>query len=234
MDSIPVPPSTLPEMSAQEASWHEHLAGLRAADTAREQGSDTAATEALASATAGPTTIAGRPLQQATQGTIWTLQRVAREYARWARDHGIEPSASPDEPGTRELIELGLATLVFCDARACWRELDVGNLALLISRAEDMMWRMPLSDQMALQAHFATEMDRIRHLSGGPDPEPKKKPLAPLMPPGPSNEMPIPPPAQASPPSSGSPPNTACHSRMPFGPPPSSSPSSYSQSEMND
>ena len=209
----------LPEMSAQEASWHEHLAGMRASDAARAQGADVTATDAFASATAGPVTIAGRPLQQATQGTIWTLQRVAREFSKWAESQGVSPAANPDEPGTHELIELGLATLVFCDARVCWQLLDGGEIGLLIRRAESIVWEMPLADQIALQSHFAAEMDRIRSLSGGATPDSKKNHQPQPMPHGLSSVTPILPPGPVSHPSSGSPPNTASPSPMPSGQP---------------
>ncbi len=218
----PVPVPDRPEMSQQEASWHEHLAGMRAADAARSQGADPAAIDAFAAATAGPALIAGRSLQPASQGTIWTLQRVARLFAAWADATGMASAPDPDAPGTRELLELGLATLVFCDARAVWRELDSGDIAPLIAAAEDMMWELPLADQLALQAHFRTEMDRIRSLSGGAaadseDTAQKKTPGLPAA--GLSNAMPIRPQAQASPPSNGSPANTASPSPMPYGPP---------------
>lgn len=207
-------------MSAQEASWHEHLAGMRAAEAARNQGADPLAVTAFASATAGPVAIAGRQLQPASQGTIWALQRVAREFAKWADDAGVPESPDPEAPGTRELIELGLATMVFCDARAVWRELDRGDIGPLIASAEDMMWDMPLSDQLALQSHFRAEMDRIRDLAGGSqqDQTPQKKtPPAPASV-GPSSATPIPRQAPASPPSNGSQANTESASPLPCGP----------------
>lgn len=211
--------SALPEMSQQEASWHEHLAGMRAAEAARSQGADPVAIAAFAAATAGPVAIAGRSLQQASQGTIWALQRVAREFAAWASDAGLASSANTDEPGTRELIELGLATLVFSDARAVWRTLDTGDIGPLIAAAEDLMWELPLAEQLALQSHFRAEMDRIRSLSGGSQDEaPEKKTPAPAA--GPSSAIATPPPAQAWPPSNGSSPNTASPLQMPCGAPP--------------
>lgn len=157
----------LPQMSRHEASWHEHLAGMRAAEKAREQGGNPEAIAAIASATAGPVVIAGYVLQRAGQGTIWTLQRLAREFAAFADAHGLENSTDPAEPGNREMLELGLATLAFCDARGCWQDLDAGRLSSLILRADEMMWSMPIETQLALQAHFTSEMDRIRKLSPG-------------------------------------------------------------------
>ena len=217
MPHNPPLPSRPPEMSSQEASWHEHLAGMRAGDAARHQGADPAAVAAFASATAGPVILAGRHLHQASQGTIWTLQRVAREFAAWADDVGLPHASNPEAPGTRELLELGLATLVFCDARLCWRMLDNHQLAELTQQAEDMMWEMPLPEQLALQAHFRGEMDRIRALSGNGSDEPEKKTLPPTA--GISSAIATPPPATALPASNGWRPNTESPLRTPSGPP---------------
>lgn len=195
------PASLLPEMTAQEASWHEHLAGVRASEDARAEGSNPAAVTAFASATAGPVILAGRSLQPASQGTLWTLQRVAREFARWADENNYTASADPDAPGTRELIELGLATLVFCDARHVWRQLDAGRHADLFASAEEMMWAMPLPEQLQLQAHFRAQMDAISALSGGSEEDTPEKKLPQAASPLPA--MPTLLPVPASPPSNG-------------------------------
>ena len=200
-------------MSAQEASWHEHLAGMRAADAARAQGADPTATAALASSTAGETVIANRKLAPASQGTVWTLQRMAREFAAEA-DASRIPSGENGAPGTRELLELGLATLVFCDARRCWKMLDGGRLADLIGEAETMMWEMPLTEQLALQKHFRAEMDRVRALAGGEDDTPPGK-LPETA--GASPATAIPPQEPALPPSNGSAPNIISHLKQPSG-----------------
>lgn len=211
------PPPELPPMTAQEASWHEHIAGMRAGEAARAAGANPAAVAAVAAATAGPVAVAGMPLESASQGTIWTLQRAAREYAALADAQGLAPAADPARPGTRELIELGLTTLIFMDARGVWKLLDAGGLPDLIARAEAIMWDMPLAANLALQAHFNREMNRIRDLTGGADPdagaEKKTRPTA-----GPSPAMPTPPPAPDSPPSNGSPPNTTSPLPTPSGP----------------
>jgi len=157
----------LPEMSRHEASWHEHLAGMRAAEKARAQGGNPEAIDAIASATAGPVEIGGFILQPASQGTVWALQRLAREFGDYADSIGLKASDDPASPGNRELIELGLATLVFCDSRECWMKLDAGQLFALIVRADEIMWSTPIETQIKLQAHFTSEMDRIHKLSPG-------------------------------------------------------------------
>jgi hypothetical protein len=197
----------LPAMSSHEASWHEHIAGMRAGEAARAAGANPAAVAAVAAATAGPAVVGGMRLESASQGTIWTLQRAAREYAALADAQGLAPAADPARPGTRELIELGLTTLIFMDARGVWKLLDAGGLPDLIARAEAIMWDMPLAANLALQAHFNREMSRIRELTGGADPDAgaEKKTSQPMPATGPSPAPPIPPPAPASPPSSGLP-----------------------------
>lgn len=199
--------SPLPEMSRHEASWHELVAGMRAADIARQQGCDPAATAALATATAGPRQIGQFTLRPASQGTLWTLQRIAREWQGFADLNKIPGTGDSANPGTREIIELGLATLAFCDARATWLALDRGDLAGLAARAEEMMFDLPIEIQMALQAHFTSEMDRIKALTPGEEEEPKKPQPQPAAA-GSSPAVPTPPAAAASPHANGSPPNT--------------------------
>lgn len=190
----------LPEMSRHEASWHEHLAGMRAAEAARAKGADPTAVEALASATAGPLQIGAFNIRPASQGTIWTLQRVAREWEKFASAHAIPASGDSAAPGTRELIELGLATLAFCDARECWLALDRGEIAHLVEKADAMMWEIPVETQLKLQNHFQAEMARIGRLAPGQEDAPGKPPETPA---GTSPASETPPPATASPPWNG-------------------------------
>jgi len=200
-------PSTLPEMSRHEASWHEHVAGMRAADHARHEGGDPAATAALATATAGTRQIGPFTVRPASQGTVWALRRIAREWQVYADARNLPSTGDPTNPGTRELIELGLAVLAFCDARATWLALDNGELASLVSRAEDMMWNLPVEIQMQLQAHFTGEMDRIKDLTPGEE-ENGKKPQPQPAAAGSSPVAQTPPAAADSPHANGSLPNT--------------------------
>lgn len=160
---------TLPEMSRQEANWHQHLAGMRAAEKARNQGCNPAAIDAFATATAGPLEIGGFLLQPAGQGTVWTLKRLAKEFRAWADRHGLPSAGEGEENGTREALELGLSTLAFCDSLSCWTALELGDLESLIIRAEKIMWAMPVETFKKLEEHFQTQMQRIRDLT--PDDE---------------------------------------------------------------
>lgn len=165
---------TLPEMSRQEASWHEHLAGMRAAEAARKQGGNPAAIDAVAAATAGPVEIGGFLLYPATEGTVWTLKRLAREFAAWADKWQVPRAAPGAEDGYRELLELGLSTLAFCDSRQTFLDLEAGKLELLILKAEAMMWETPVEITKALAAHFEAGMQRIKDLNSDEE-EPVKK-----------------------------------------------------------
>ena len=203
-------------MSRHEASWHEHMAGMRAAAAARKQGGDPAAITALAAATAGPVIVGGFALHAASQGTVWTLQRVAREFADWAKRMRM-PIAGDHEPdGTREILELGLSTLVFMDSMRVWHLLETGRLEDLIAEAEQLMWQVPVDIYRQLENHFDREMGRIRALRGGE--EAPKKPTPPDGS-GISPVMPIPPAEPPSPPLNGSAPNTDYLSPMPYGGP---------------
>lgn len=206
----------LPEMSRHEASWHEHLAGMRAGAAARRQGGDPQAIAALATATAGPVHIGEFILHPASQGTVWTLQRVAREFHEWANALGM-PIASATEPdGTREILELGLSTLVFADSLRAWQLMEAGKLEDLISEAEQIMWSVPVDIYRALENHFDREMARIRGLN--PDEAPKKKPME-TDASGTSPVTPILPVATQSPPSNGCVPSIPSLSPMPSGGP---------------
>lgn len=216
MEGEPINPNPhlKPRMGAQEASWCEHIAGMRAAQAAREQGADPLAVRAVGTATAGPVVIAGHPIKPATQGTVWTLQRAARMFSSWADEAGMEASGDPENPGTREMLELGLTTLIFSDARSVWRALDAGGFPGVMHMAEAVIWDMPLEDSRALQTHFEAQMETIRRLAGEEAPAPEKKPEAG----GKSAAMPIPPEDADSPRWSGSPPSTESPSPMPCGP----------------
>jgi hypothetical protein len=177
-----------PEMSAQEASWHEHLAGMRAAEKARKDGSSSTARNAVAAATAGPVTIGGYELHPPTEGTVWTLKRLAEEFAQWAERHEM-PSAKDGEPnGTREMLELGLSTLAFCDSRGTFLALEAGMLEDLIVQADAMIWEMPVAVTKALAKHFEAGMQAIRALSADEEDATKKSPatgvsgISPAMP----------------------------------------------------
>ena len=208
--------TSLPEMSRHEASWHEHLAGMRASAAARKQGGDPAAITALATATAGPVLIGTFKLWPASQGTVWTLQRVAREFSAWANALGM-PKAGDHEPdGTREILELGLSTLVFADSLRVWHMLETGRLEDLISEAEQLMWEVPVDVYRSLENHFDREMGRIRRLHT--EDAPKKKPATQAES-GTSPVIPIPPTATPSHPSNGCVPSMGFHSPMPSGGP---------------
>jgi hypothetical protein len=212
-----------PEMSRQEYSWHKHLAGMRAADAARNQGANPATIDALASVTAGPVTIGGFTLHPATRGLQWTLQRLAREFALYAIAHNLPDDHGGEYLTSRELIELGLSTLAFADPLATWQALEAGDLKTLIRRADALAWETPVEITQELEKHFRREMDRISSLAGDDEEDTPKKPQALAEPPsGASPASPIPPPAPESPRSSGLPPNTPSLSPMPSGEHPSS------------
>lgn len=204
-------------MSRQEASWHEHLAGMRAAEKARAQGGNPAAIDAVAAATCGPVRIGAFEIYPPTEGTVWTLKRLAREFAAWADALGMPSAADGEDNGSREMLELGLSTLAFVDSRQTFQYLEAGRLEDLILRAEKLMWETPVEVTKQLSAHFESGMARLRELNSG-DEEAPKKPIA-ADGNGVSPAMPIPPAVADSPSSSGSLRNTGCPSKQPSGAP---------------
>jgi hypothetical protein len=188
-----------PEMSRHEASWHEHLAGMRAAEAARKQGGDPQAAEAMAWATASPVRIAGYELRPASQGTLWTLRRLAREFSAWADAIGMPKAAPGEADGSRECIEMGLTMLAFTDSLRVWDLLETERLGELITEAEKLIHRVPLEDYRKLERHFQMQMERIHGLT--PEAVPEKK--TPETRTGGSPAMPMPPTAEPSPTSNG-------------------------------
>ncbi len=199
-------PAAKPEMSATEASFHESVAGQRAAAAAREQGADPQALDSLARATIGETTIGGIKLKPASEGTFITLRKVASMFARRADELKLPHAEDPDSPGERELYELGLASLVFSDPRRVFRELNIGNLPSLMNEAMDLIFELPLADQVALKNHIESCMAEISRLAGDGAEKPVGKPGAEAAGDSPAKtSQAVEPP---SPPSNGSSPNT--------------------------
>lgn len=163
-----------PKMSRQEASWHEHLAGMRATEKARQDGGNSGARNAVAAGTAGPVNIGGFDLYPPTEGTVWTLKRLAIEFAAWADALGMPVAAEGELNGTREMLELGLSTLAFCDARGTFLALECGRLDELIVRADSLIFDTPIEITKALSAHFEKGMRAIRELSADEEGVPKK------------------------------------------------------------
>jgi hypothetical protein len=204
-------------MSRQEASWHEHVAGQRASAAARQTGADPAALDAVARATMGPVVIAGLTLRPASEGTFITLRKCAAMFAAHADALGLPHATSPQNPGERELYELGLASLVFADARRVFRALTAGQLPALMEEAMELIFGLPLADRVALSLHIETQMAEINRLSGAaatdatpgkPEPTASPEPIPPPPAPGHWPARPNPPTAPPSPPSNGSWPNT--------------------------
>lgn len=221
-------------MSAREASWHENMAGHRAAEAARNQGEDITAVEAVADAAAGALSIAGYELRPLRQGTLWALKKLATEFAAWADARGMAIAADPENnPGDRELLELGLCVITFTDSRRVWQDLQNGRLENLIHEAENFAWDMAIKDALALQSHFQNEMTRAAMLSDGQVDEPKKKPRAQPETPSTSSVNPNPLLGVESLSSNGSWLNTESTSPPLFGTSPSPPPAPCYPSEMN-
>lgn len=165
-----------PEMSKTEASFHEAVAGQRASAEAKKQGCDPAALDALAGATMGPVKIGHIVLKPASEGTFITLRKIATMFQKHADALGMPHSDDEASPGERELIELGLASLVFSDSRRVFRELNIGNLPALMNEALDLIFELPLETQVRLKHHIEKQMQEIDRLSGASATEKPGKP----------------------------------------------------------
>lgn len=64
-----------PAMTEREASWHETVAGIRAAEAAQREGSDPRAAEALLDADT-PVMIGGREFYPPSAGVVWLLRSL--------------------------------------------------------------------------------------------------------------------------------------------------------------
>jgi hypothetical protein len=155
-----------PEMSRMESTFHESVAGQRASAEAKKQGCDPRALDAVATATMGPVMIGNITLYPASEGTFITLRKLATMFARHADAIGLPISDDNDNPGERELYELGLATLVFMDSKRVFRELTAGRLPQLIEQGFDLIFEQSLENQIVLKIHIEEQMNEIRRLSG--------------------------------------------------------------------
>ncbi len=117
----------------------------------------------------GPLKIGRIELKPASEGTFITLRKLATMFEKYADARGMPKSEDEDSPGERELIELGLASLVFSDSRRVFRELNIGNLPSLMNEALDLIFELPLETQLNLKHHIEKQMREINRLTGGAD-----------------------------------------------------------------
>lgn len=183
---------TRPQMSSTEASWHETQAGLRAKEHAAEQGGDLNAQVAIADVTSKLKVVGRYTLKPVSQGTVHTLKKVASEFEAYAIAEGIHTTGDMQNPGMKELLELGIAVLVFADVKRCY-SMSIDDLRY---EAEDLIFDMPLEESMELSEHFNVEMARMNTLSGNEEAPPAgsmpgKPQTPPLVQPGASSPFPV-------------------------------------------
>lgn len=155
-----------PEISEQEVSFYEMQAGMAAREKAQQEGANPHAVEAMANSTSGSVAIGKLTLKPASEGTFITLKKVAKLFKAHADAREWPVSEDDENPGERELCELGLASLVFADARRCFNMLNQGKLEALMAEALDLIFSAPLADQVALKNHIQAAMEEISRLGG--------------------------------------------------------------------
>lgn len=120
----------------------------------------------MADATSPNKVVAGYELKPASQGTIFAMQEVAKKFEEYATEEEIQSSGDVENPGVQELLEVGLAVLVFADARRCYDVARNGGISDLRYEAEGIVWDLPIEVAMELSTHFSHEMSRVKELTG--------------------------------------------------------------------
>lgn len=209
-----------PVMSQQEASWHEHIAGLRAAEVARNQGEDPALIEAVVDATLPRPEVAGFQIKPATKGTLMAISRLAKQLLAYAKANDLSPSPNRNQPGELEMLEMAFMIMVFSEPKMIYRDTKDSLPAYLIAEAERLIFDVPALEMLKIQEQLEVELAAIGMVS------PEEEPPAPGKP-GESDQSsvdPTPQPEAPSPSSTGSCQNTKSPSPTPFGNSPSSPP----------
>lgn len=212
-----------PEMSHTESSWHQHVASMRAMDAAKKQGGDPSTMEALADAAGGPEMIAGVKLLPCTQGTILAMQIAGDLMEPYFEAEGLDPDEA-------ELIQAGIAALIFRDQLLAYRELKTNGLRRIYTAAQELVWAMSLEESLPLTKHVNDQLAIFNQLNGGGSdvPEPGKPTGS-----GALSDAVNPQPETPSPASTGLCQTTTLPSTMPSGSSPSPQPSPSSPPETN-
>lgn len=155
-----------PPMSQTEASWHETQAGNRAKELAQQEGANPEAVNAVLDASTEPLTVAGFQLKPASQGTIFTLQAVARAFVTYAEKMGMESTGDTANPGEQEMYESALAGLIFADGRRVSQKLKTEGIEAVVAEADELIWNISLEDARLISEHSNNELRRSNLLSG--------------------------------------------------------------------
>lgn len=182
-----------------------NMAGHRAMAEAKREGGNPAALDALAFAAAGTETIAGVSLNPCTQGTIIAMQMAGDLFEDIIKSDNL----GKDEA---ELVQTGIAAIIFRDSVAAYRELRTNGIANIYREAMVIIWEMPLEESMKLTGHVQQEIAIFNRLNGQPSAQPGK----PVESGGLSDKR-SPQPVTPSQPSTGLCPTTDSASTMPSG-----------------
>jgi hypothetical protein len=147
--ATPAPASTKPPIRKMEVSWHATCAAIRARAAAEARGIDPEARAALVSATSGAAT----GLPPIVLGTLWAFEE--------------------SEPKLAELVgecrhaDQALTCLTVLEPERVLVSLLAGDLDEIRLGMIDTAARVTPERANQLDAHFATEMRRLKHLAGG-------------------------------------------------------------------
>jgi hypothetical protein len=145
-----LPPDQRPTMSAQEVSWHETIAGIRARKAADSLGCLPAAREAIAFASLPPNPL--RP--PITIGTLWAVEESER--------HGAELT------GASEFADRALLAFTVSQPERALASYLIGDLADIRAGMLEAASR-PAEESLAIERWFESEMARLKALAGGAD-----------------------------------------------------------------
>lgn len=142
-------PDDLPPMGYREASWHTHVAAVRATPSTADA---TAEARALAAAASGCITVCGVSFAPISAGSLIAIQSAAR----------LAEEAGRSIDGADEV-----ALLVYClaDGQTAFRLAEAGAYLELVTAARRLLAPVPLSDLPALTAWC---MDTMAKATGRP------------------------------------------------------------------
>jgi hypothetical protein len=135
-------------MSAQEVSWHETIAGMRARKAADARGCLPAAREAVAFASMPP-----HPLRPPiTIGTLWAVEESER--------HGVALT------GASEFADKALLVFTVSQPERALASYLTGDLVDIRAGMLEAAAR-PAEESLAIEQWFESEMARLKQLAGG-------------------------------------------------------------------
>lgn len=156
-----------PAMSRTEASWHEVIAGQRAAAAARAQDQGGEAMDAVAEVTAEPVRVGPYTLAPASPGTVAALRRMA--VALTQRFPALVGPAKTQTDAEFDALQEALTLLTMTEPRRVLRQLgEPDGLERLLLEADDLYWSGTLTpgEFAQVDTHATRQLELLTQARG--------------------------------------------------------------------